>query len=123
MCKTCLCRGWPEGGYLIQKVADTAARSPGKDIDAIGPDGRVLWVSVKGYPEKSKHTQARHWFAGGILDLVRYRHEREDVSLALCLPDGFTTYQNLARQTPWLRNAMPFVIYWVLESGEVRVEN
>ncbi len=109
-------------GYAIQAVADTAARTAGKDIVAVDPAGRQLWVSVKGYPDKSKHVQARHWFAGAVFDIVLYRNETTAPQLAVAFPDGFTTYHALAARMAALRAAMPFTIYWVAESGEVRVE-
>ena len=40
--------------YKITTVADTKTRESGKDIEAIKPDGKILWVSVKGWPEKSR---------------------------------------------------------------------
>ena len=109
-------------GYMIRSVTDTAAREQGKDIVAVSPDGRELWVSVKGYPEKSAGVQARHWFAGALFDLVVYRGESPDADLALGLPDGFGTYAGLASRVAWLRIAMPFTIYWVAESGAVLAE-
>jgi hypothetical protein len=109
-------------GYSILAVADTAARSPGKDIVAVAPDGRELWVSVKGYREKSPNMQARHSFAEALLDLVLYRGENPQVDLAVALPDGFRTYLGLAPRVNWLRCKMPFRIYWVAESGKVRSE-
>lgn len=109
-------------GYAIQAVADTAARTAGKDIVAVDPAGRQLWVSVKGYPDKSKHVQARHWFAGAVFDIVLYRNETTAPQLAAAFPDGFTTYHALAARMAALRAVMPFTIYWVAESGEVRVE-
>jgi hypothetical protein len=109
-------------GYSIRSVADTAARAPGKDIIALSPDDRELWVSVKGYPENSPHVQARHWLAGAIFDLVLYRNERPDIELALGLPDGFVTYTSLAARVTWLRRATPFTLFWVAEDGQVREE-
>lgn len=109
-------------GYSIQSVADTAARTPGTDIVAVGPDGQELWVSVKGFPTSSPSVQARHWFAGAVFDLVLYRNERPDLQLAVALPDGFTTYARLAGRTAWLREQMPFTIFWIAESGQVRAE-
>lgn len=57
-------------GYKISSAADTASREAGKDLEARGPDGKLLWVSVKGWPEKSVNTQARHWFFPGS-----FRHD------------------------------------------------
>ena len=109
-------------GYTIRSVADTASRVQGKDIVALAPDGSELWISVKGYPEKSSNVQARHWFSGALFDLILYHGENVDVTLALALPDGFTTYANLSPRVEWLKQTMPFFIYWVSENGSVRVE-
>lgn len=108
--------------YSIRSVADTAARSAGKDIVATTPDGKELWITVKGYPENRSNTQARHYFAGALLDVALYRSEGTDAEVAIALPDGFATYVNLAARITWLRNAVPFTIYWVDESGSVRHE-
>lgn len=117
-----LVRWLRERGYDIVQEADTATREAGKDIIAAAADGTELWVSVKGFPERSSHVQARHWFAGAVFDLILYRAERADVRLALAFPESFTTYASLAARVAWLRASMPFTIYWVSESGEVRVE-
>lgn len=109
-------------GYSIRSVADTASRSQGKDIIALSPEGNVLWVSVKGYPERSPNTQARHWFSSAIFDLILYRDENPKVILALGFPDEFTTYIGLASRTTWLRDNLPFTIYWVKVDGTVRVD-
>lgn len=111
-----------QNGYLIRSVADTASRAQGKDIVALAPDGNELWISVKGYPEKSQHVQARHWFSQAIFDLVLYREASSTAKLALALPDGFATYANLSPRVEWLKQTMPFEIYWVSENGSVRVE-
>lgn len=109
-------------GYVIRSVAHTATRAQGEDIVAETPEGEELWVEVKGYPETSPNMQARHWFAGAILKLVLGRNENPDVRLAIALPDGFTTYANLAPRVAWLRESMPFQVFWVSENGDVRVE-
>lgn len=108
-------------GFTIRSVADTASRTSGKDIIA-SKNGIELWISVKGYPEKSQHVQARHWFSGAIFDLILYHGENPQVQLGIALPDGFITYGNLVPRIRWLKNSMPFQIYWVSESGAVRVE-
>ena len=112
-------------GWEIRSTADTAAKSAGKDIIA-ERDSRMLWVSVKGYPrgtpKTNPSTQARHWFSHAVFDLVLYRNQSESAELALGLPGGFTTYQNLAGRVEWLRSHLPFTIYWVSESGAVRHE-
>ena len=111
-----------QNGYSIRSVADTASRAQGKDIIAVAPDHTELWVSVKGFPEKSPNVQARHWFSSAVFDLILYRGESSFVELALALPDDFTTYANLSPRVEWLKRTMPFKIYWVSENGSVRVE-
>ncbi len=109
-------------GSDVLSMADTQSRERGKDIVARSSDGKLLWVSVKGYPETSQHVQARHWFAGAIFDLTLYRDEDADVDLAIGLPAGFTTYENLSKRVRWLRCALPFSILWVSEDGAVSDE-
>jgi hypothetical protein len=108
-------------GYEDVREVDTAAKTPGVDIVARGPDGGELWVTVKGWLQKSQHVQARHWFAGAVLDLVRYREKGPQLDLAMALPAGFVTYGSLAKSIRWLRREMPFRIYWVGADGQVEV--
>ena len=110
-------------GYLIRSVADTARRETGKDIVA-EREGRVLWVTVKGYPEGKKahpSAQAGHWFKGAVFDILQYRGEAEGVELGLGLPD-FPRYRTLAGRIEWLKPVARFTYYWVREDGEVVVE-
>ncbi|MDF2627282.1 MAG: hypothetical protein K0R39_1113 [Symbiobacteriaceae bacterium] len=112
-----------QAGYSIRRIADTASKEVGKDVVAVGPDGRELWVSVKGFPtpKGSTNVQARHWFAHAIFDMVLYRGENSTVDLAIGLPDGYKTYQSLAERVHWFRRSVPLRIYWVSESGQVRI--
>ena len=106
-------------GYTVHSASDTAIRQQGKDIIASDAHGRTVWVTVKGFPEKSKNTQARHWFAGALLDLARYKDENEDALLAMGLPKGFTTYETLVRRTSSVRKYLGYAIYWVNANGTV----
>lgn len=109
-------------GYTIRSVAHTASKSPGKDVVALDQSSCELWISVKGYPEKSQNTQARHWFAEAVFDLILYRSENPNVRLAVGLPQGFSTYHRLASRILWLREALPMTIFWVDKAGNVTVE-
>lgn len=108
-----------ERGWDIVGEADTASREPGTDIVATRAS-KTLWVTVKGYPERSGRThpatQARHWYAAAIFDIVRYREAKPDIVLAVALPD-FPTYRSLARQTAWLETAAPFAFIWIAADG------
>lgn len=106
----------------IRSVADTASRLPGVDIIAITAEGKELWISVKGYPDKSPNVQARHWFSGAVFDLILYHGENPDVQLGIALPYGFATYKNLLPRIKWLKETLAFHVYWVNENKEVRLE-
>ncbi|MCL4221215.1 MAG: hypothetical protein KJZ65_07585 [Phycisphaerales bacterium] len=112
-------------GWQIRSSANTASRESGKDVIA-ELDDRVLWVSVKGFPDSTARTnaptQARHWFSGAVFDVVSYRDESPTAELAIALPEGFKTYLNLSKRVKWLRRSLPFRIYWVSQSGDVREE-
>ncbi len=107
-------------GWEIRSSANTASRETGKDIVAL-KDAKELWVSVKGWPEKSSNTQARHWFAGALLDLVLYRGQHSNVLLAVGVPFGFSTYENLIPRVAWLRTNLPFEVFAVTKTGAVEV--
>jgi hypothetical protein len=113
-------------GWTITSEANTAAKSPGKDIIAQRED-RTLWVSVKGFPrgtaKTNAATQARHWFSHAVFDVVCYRTESSTAELAIGLPDGFQTYHRLARRLAWLQDQLPLLIFWVDPAGHVRVES
>lgn len=112
-------------GYRVHPTADASPKHRHADI-AAARNGETLWVTVKGYPEgsskKGATAQGRHWFSAALLDVVRYHTERPDVALAVGLPDGFTTYLELAAEVAWLQNAVPFQFLWVAENGNVREE-
>ncbi len=109
-------------GHRIVSVAKTAAREPGKDIEARTPEGRLLWISVKGWPEKSENTQARHWFSQALLDMILYREDSPEAELAIGLPGGFPTYENLWRRISWFRKTLPLRVYWVSSDGTISKE-
>lgn len=111
-------------GFVISARADTANRRAGVDLIAHRGDGSELLVSVKGYPTDTEKTlaptQARHWFAGALLDMALYRTAKPTAKLAVGLPDGFKTYLSLARRTQEASRALRFDHYWVGENGDVR---
>ena len=109
-------------GYKIMTIANTASRVSGKDIEAVTPDEKELWVSVKGWPEKSQNTQARHWFSQALFDIILYRDESKDVELALAFPEGFTTYHNLSKRIKWFQQLAKFKIFWVSKERTIHVE-
>jgi hypothetical protein len=111
--------------WRILQVANTVGRAPGNDIEA-QRNGVMLWVTVKGFPVRTPKTQpptqARHWFAAAIFDVVLWRQDApRDVQFAIALPQ-FKTYETLAERTSWLKRETPFVYLWVSEASEVLSE-
>jgi hypothetical protein len=112
-------------GYKILNDANTASKEPGVDIVAISPEMKRLLVSVKGFPseeQSNKSTQARHWFAEAIFDLVLYRQDFPEVSLAIGIPYGFPAYLNLSKKVTWFQQSLPFRYFWVTQDGNVTEE-
>lgn len=111
-------------GYQIQSVADTAAKQQGKDIVATTAHGQTLWVSAKGYPEgtvkTNPRTQARHWFAHALFDLILWHGENASAVLALALPEQ-KTYRNLVTRVGWFLDKLGARVFWVSENGTVHV--
>ena len=122
--QSAIIRWLKDHGHRILSTADTAARSKGVDIVAKNPAGKSLWITIKGYPENKDATQARHYFAEAIFDLVLYKSKSDCVDLAIGLPAGFPTYSNLAREIEKVRcERLPFDIFWVYEDGKVLLDN
>jgi hypothetical protein len=113
-------------GYQIKSFADTASKQPGKDVIAIAPSGKTLWITAKGYPvgtvKTNPHTQARHWIAHALFDLILWHGEEPSVALGLAIPRK-DTYRKLVSRANWFLSAIQNCIYWVDEDGTVTVEN
>lgn len=111
--------------YDIRQVANTATKEPGVDIVAQDAQNVQHLVSVKGFPfenNKHKNTQARHWFAEALFDLILYRQDYPEATFALGMPDGFPTYDRLRKRIDWFKQTLPFIIYWVNSDGDVRID-
>ena len=120
------------------EVADTLKKEQGPDIRAERKtkNGRIeiRQVAVKGYPSKyytqgkkkgqvkrtSRSTQARHWFAQAILELILAKSRDENLQIALGLPD-FKVYRNLINRIKWFRKKVNLLCYLVNEKGEVKL--
>lgn len=98
-------------GWHIRRVAETATREHGVDVEADRAGQRLL-VEVKGYPSavyargerqgQSKSTpaplQARMYYSNAVLTGLILRAEHPDAQVVLAFPD-FQTYGTLARRT------------------------
>ena len=112
--------GWLQGGgWTILEYANTAAKSPGKDIIA-HREGRTMWVTVKGYPEGTAKTnpctQARHWYSHAMFDLLCYRNESLSAELVMALPARGVTYGNLTKRCEWVMRTLSARLLWVMEN-------
>jgi hypothetical protein len=118
-------------GWSIARLANTAARSTGPDIEARrGPDRLI--VEVKGFPSigyrdprraaEIKRTnptlQARHWFADALLKVVRQRGTEPGDLVAMAFPD-FERYRSLCRDTSEPLAELGIGVMLVTESGKV----
>lgn len=108
-------------GYFEPRDAETKSRGD-DDLIVEGAYGARRRISVRGFPGADMQEQAHAWLGSAVLDLSVHRNEGTDVGLALALPAGFAVFTKPAAQLAWLRAAMPFTLYWVSESGDVRVE-
>jgi hypothetical protein len=121
-------------GWHILRVADTAARQHGLDIEAARGDER-LGVEVKGYPSSAyadparsgqakptrPSTQAGHWYAAAVVAAMRLRGRRPDVRSVIALPD-FPRYRDLYAETATSLSAAAIDVWWVGLNGAVDVE-
>jgi len=112
-------------GYFIRRVADTAAHEHGIDLVA-EKGGRELWVTVKGFPAGTRHTQPSTqpgiWFEGALFDIIEWRGQDPGVELAIALPD-LPRYRHLAERVHRLQPIAGFSYLWVHEDGSVSRED
>jgi hypothetical protein len=97
------------------------AGEPGDALDLVSEGGQRLRVAARGYPPETSHSraaQARQYFANAVLDLVLWRGESGDVTVALALPDH-VGYRQLATGSAWLFQALGATIYWAHAEGVV----
>lgn len=119
------------GGWDIIRVADTASREQGVDIEARRGDERLL-VEVKGYPsatylhgasagEKKRYgaaTQARTYFGNALLSGMLMRHKHPTARVTLAFPD-VPTFRRLAKRTAGPLHAAGIIVWLVAEDGTV----
>lgn len=102
-------------GWEIKEYADTKSRNQGKDLVAFKNDVGDYWITIKGYPEKSPYTQARHWFSQAIFDTILYHNENPEVRLGIGIPNGFQTYLNLIPRVSWFLRQQNIRLYLINE--------
>jgi hypothetical protein len=118
-------------GWTIERLADTASREAGADIQAKKHD-EILVVEVKGYPSKyyehgskkgklkptNPATQARHWFAEVLLTALLRQLNSKTQRVAIAFPD-FDVYTNLLGQTRQALVKLDLIVFIVNQSGTV----
>lgn len=119
------------GGWSIDRVADTSSRERGVDIDASRGSERLL-VEVKGYPAATylggpnrggpKRTKAplqgRHYFGSAILSGMLMRNDHPAARIVLALPD-VETYRTLVLRTVGPLNLAGLELWLVTQAGMV----
>ena len=125
---------WLAGaGWRIVRVADTATKEHGIDIEAVHGDERV-GIEVKGYPSRTyadttragqtkrtqPSTQAGHWYAKAILAAMRLRTKQPETRSVIALPD-FPRYRQLHIETAGSLQAARIELWWVAGDGQVTV--
>lgn len=117
-------------GWHIRRVADTASREHGVDIEA-DLDGTQLVVEVKGYPSKvyaggeragqaksGVGAQARTYFGNALLSGLLMRSERDDARVVLAFP-AMETFRKLAERIHRPLMQIGIEVWLVSEAGEV----
>ncbi len=118
-------------GVEITRVADTGSREHGTDVEGI-PAGSRMHVEVKGWPSdqyvdparasEAKRTgaatQARVWFADGLMHVLKLRNSHPRDGVALALPD-VPTYRRLLDSVRTPIEASHISVLWVDETGHV----
>ena len=118
-------------GWSIRRVANTASREQGVDIEA-ELDGKRLLVEVKGYPSNTYSrgdrqgeakptqvaTQARMYFSHALLAGLLMRSEHEEAYVVLAFPD-MTTFSKLGGRVARPLAAARVSIWLVDEHGDV----
>jgi hypothetical protein len=121
-------------GWSITRVADTASKEHGTDVEAARA-GRRLHVEAKGWPsatyvdparqqEQKKTqpvTQARVWFADAVVHTLRLRAANPNDVVAIALPEN-DAYRRLWEgvRAPLLQ--VRLAILWVPADGTVTHE-
>lgn len=118
-------------GWDITRVASTASREHGIDIEAHRHDRKLL-VEVKGYPdayyrsgpnagERKPHgvgAQARTYFGNAVLAGLLMRADHPDSEVVLAFPD-FETYRTLIGRTRDPLRAARIEAWTVAQDGSV----
>jgi hypothetical protein len=123
---------WLNGeGWSLDRVANTAVKERGTDIEATRA-GTRLHIEVKGYPSvnyadprragEAKRTrptmQAKHWYAEALLKAVRLRDKHPDDHIAMAFPD-YPRYRILHDETSSSLGALRIDVLLVSETGAV----
>lgn len=123
-----------ERGVAITRVADTASREQGTDIEGVHRGVRIH-VEVKGWPSEqyidparafepkrtSPSLQARVWFADGLMHVLRLRTSYPHDTVALALPK-VPTYQRLFDSVRSPVEQAHISVLWVDRDGSVALD-
>ena len=118
-------------GWTIRRVADTALRERGVDIEAV-LDGRSALIEVKGFPSKvyatgdragepkptSPSLQAKHWLADAVFATLRLRSAQAAAVVAIAVPEH-PRYRSLVADVASALDRLAIAVLVVRQDGAV----
>ena len=129
--QSAVCAWLVREGWSLVRVADTATKERGTDIEATRNSAR-LHAEVKGYPSAKyadarratevKRTQpslqAKHWYADALLKVVRLRDKHPLDEVAMAFPD-IPRYRSLIQEIERSLRALRIGAFVVEQTGSV----
>lgn len=115
------------------KEANCLKLKKGPDL-LFSKNGIDLQIEIKGYPsdkyvrgekfgEKKKtspKTQAKHWFAQVLRDVIIAKGKNQKLEIAIGLPK-YEVYETLWKYSLWATKKLCLKCYWVSEKGSVSI--
>lgn len=129
---------------LVKNYLKSKLGTPTKEANCLkkerGPDllfsknGIDLQIEIKGYPSdkyargpkigKKKptppKTQAKHWFAQVMRDVIIAKGKNPNLQIAIGLPQ-YEVYETLWKYSLWATKKLGIKCYWVSEKGNVSI--
>lgn len=118
-------------GWTIRRVADTALRERGVDVEAI-LDGRTALIEVKGFPSTfyaageragepkptNPRLQAKHWLADAVFATLRLRSAQAAALVAIAVPEH-PRYRTLVAEIAPALDRLAIAVLVVGQDGAV----
>ncbi len=104
--------------YSVKAVDYTT--SVGQGVRIIVEDNKKakIHLFIHGYYGKSIFPRSSRLFKEAIFDLIVYMRKYRDIQIAIGFP-AFRIYTEELRKINWIREILPFRVFWVTEKGAV----